>query len=195
MGIALADVYLLKNKFGKQNNSARLKELLTDARNRHVKADKTKKRPKQQEIAVAFCWYHFDKKKDRHTQTVADWFRDDVYPRIVNRYPKVSELDYLFFPNEENREKLFNRIRKNFIRVSDKIGLYDVNGQKRPIYTFRHSFISNRRSKEVDPNIVAIHSNTSVAMINKHYQDLSDDNLVNIHNQLYPERTKKPQKY
>lgn len=130
-------------------------------------------------------------KKDRHTQTVADWFRDDVYPRIVNRYPNASELDYLFFPNEENREKLFNRIRKNFIRISDKIGLYDVNGQKRPIYTFRHSFISNRRSKEVDPNIVAIHSNTSVAMINKHYQDLSDDNLVNIHNQLYPERTRK----
>jgi hypothetical protein len=46
--------------------------------------------------------------------------------------------------------------------------------------------------KKFDPNIVAIHSNTiSVAMINKHYQDLSDDNLVNIHNQLYPERTRK----
>ena len=53
----------------------------------------------------------------------------------------------------------------------------------------RHLFISNRRSKEVDPNVVAIHSNTSVAMINKHYQDLSDDNLVKIHNQLFPERT------
>jgi len=26
-------------------------------------------------------------------------------------------------------------------------------------------------------------------MINKHYQDLSDDNLVTIHNQLFPERT------
>ena len=37
--------------------------------------------------------------------------------------------------------------------------------------------------------LVAIHSNTSVAMINKHYQDLSDDNLVKIHNQLFPERT------
>ena len=132
-------------------------------------------------------------KKDRHAQTVADWFRDDVYPRIINRYQNATALDYLFFPDETNREKLFNRIRKNFIRISDKIGLYDVNGQKRPIYTFRHSFISNRRSKEVDPNIVAIHSNTSVAMINKHYQDLSDDNLVNIHNQLYPERTKKSQ--
>ena len=27
-------------------------------------------------------------------------------------------------------------------------------------------------------------------MINKHYQDLSDDNLVKIHNQLFPERTR-----
>jgi len=26
-------------------------------------------------------------------------------------------------------------------------------------------------------------------VINKHYQDLSDDNLVKIHNQLFPERT------
>ena len=128
-------------------------------------------------------------KKDRHTLTVADWFRDNVYPKIINRYPNSNSFDYLFFPKEENRDKLFNRIRKNFERISDKIGLYDVNGQKRPIYTFRHSFISNRRSKEVDPNVVAIHSNTSVAMINKHYQDLSDDNLVKIHNQLFPERT------
>ena len=26
-------------------------------------------------------------------------------------------------------------------------------------------------------------------MINKHYQDLSDDNLVKTHNRLFPERT------
>ena len=84
---------------------------------------------------------------------------------------------------------MFDRIRKNFERISDKIGLYDVNGQKRPIYVFRHSFISNRRSKEVDPNVVAIHSNTSVAMINKHYQDTSDSRLVRIHNKIFPERT------
>lgn len=132
-------------------------------------------------------------KKDEHTQTVADWFRDDVYPNIVNRYPNANNLDYLFFPNEENREKLFERIRKNFTRISDKLGLYEVDGQKRPIYVFRHSFISNRRSKIVDPSIVAIHSNTSVEMINKHYQDLSDDHLVNIHNQLFPERSKNTQ--
>ena len=44
---------------------------------------------------------------------------------------------------------MFARIRKNFERISDKIGLHDVNEQKRLLYTFRHSFISNRRSEEV----------------------------------------------
>ena len=130
-------------------------------------------------------------KKDRHTMTVADWYRDDVYPRVMNRHPNTNELDYLFFPKVENRDKLFDRIRKNFERISNDLDLFVKDGQNRPIYVYRHSFISNRRSKEVDPNIVAIHSNTSVTMINKHYQDLSDDNLVNIHNQLYPERTRK----
>ena len=128
-------------------------------------------------------------KKDRHTLTVADWFRDEVYPNIINRYQNSNSFDYLFFPKAENRDKLFNRIRKNFERISDKIGLYDVNGQKRPIYTFRHSFISNRRSKEVDPNVVALHSNTSPEMIVKHYQDMSDSNLVRIHKKIFPKGT------
>ena len=61
--------------------------------------------------------------------------------------------------------------------------------EERPLYYFRHAFISNRRNKGVTADVVAFHSNTSVAMINKHYQDLSDDNLVKIHNQLFSERT------
>ena len=47
-------------------------------------------------------------KKDRHTLTVAYWFRDNVYPKIINRYPNSNSFDYLFFPKEENRDKLFN---------------------------------------------------------------------------------------
>ncbi len=39
--------------------------------------------------------------------TVADWYRDDVCPKVLNRHPNANELDYLFFPNEKNREKLF----------------------------------------------------------------------------------------
>ena len=66
--------------------------------------------------------------------TVADWYRDDVYPKVLNRHPNCNELDYLFFPKVENREKLFDRIRKNFERLSDELGLFVKEGQNRPIY-------------------------------------------------------------
>lgn len=131
-------------------------------------------------------------KKDRHTMTVADWYRDDVYPRVMNRHPNTNELDYLFFPKIENRDKLFDRIRKNFERISDDLDLFVKDSQNRPIYVYRHSFISDRRRKGVDANIVALHSNTSVQMINQHYQDMSDDHLLEIHNKVFPNRTKNP---
>ena len=81
-------------------------------------------------------------------------------------------------------------------RISDKIGLYDVNGQKRPIYTFRHSFISNRRSKEVDPNVVAIHSNTSVAMLIGGYLKSQEKEGLALNQKSLPkcQRTQKSEK-
>jgi len=47
-------------------------------------------------------------KKDRHTMTVADWYRDDVYPRVMNRHPNTNELDYLFFPKIESRSSIYD---------------------------------------------------------------------------------------
>ena len=40
------------------------------------------------------------------------------------------------------------------------------------------SLISSRRKRGVDANVVALYSNTSVQMINQHYQDMSDDHLL-----------------
>jgi len=85
--------------------------------------------------------------------TVADWYRDDVYPGVMNRHPNTNELDYLFFPKIENRDKLFDRIRKNFERISDDLDLFVKDGQNRPIYVYRHSFILYRKRKGVDTNI------------------------------------------
>jgi len=127
-------------------------------------------------------------KKDRHTYTLADWWRDDIYPTILNRHSDCNELDYLFFPKIENREKIFERIRKNFERLSNQLDLFVKDGQNRPIYTYRHSFISGKRKKGIDANVVALHSNTSVQMINAHYQSLNDDHLLEIHNQMNPDR-------
>ena len=69
--------------------------------------------------------------------------------------------------------------------------MYELeDGRKRPIYVYRHSFITGRRKKGVDSNVLALHSNTSVQMINQHYEVLTDDHLLDIHNQVFPERKK-----
>ena len=59
--------------------------------------------------------------------------------------------------------------------------------EERPLYYFRHAFISNRRNKGVTADVVALHSNTGVTMVNNHYTDLSDDNLIQIHKKVFPE--------
>ena len=91
--------------------------------------------------------------------------------------------------------RFFERIRKNFVRLSNELGLYELeDGRKRPIYVYRHSFITGRRKKGVDTNVLALHSNNSPQMINQHYSVLSDDHLLEIHNQIFPERRKSTQK-
>jgi len=35
-------------------------------------------------------------------------------------------------PEEKNRSKLYERIRKNFVRISSELGLYEFNGKTRP---------------------------------------------------------------
>ena len=134
--------------------------------------------------------YTFETVKFYNKNIVSVWLWFIVLEQFYNNNNINNELDYLFFPKIENREKLFDRIRKNFERLSDELGLFVKEDQNRQIYCYRHSFISRRRKKGVDANVVALHSNTSVQMINQHYQDMSDDHLLEIHNKEFPERTK-----
>ena len=76
------------------------------------------------------------------------------------------KLDYLFFPKVKNRQELFDRIKKSFEKLSDELGMFVKEGQNRPIYVYRHSFISGRRKRSVDANVVALNSNSGVPMIN-----------------------------
>ena len=65
-----------------------------------------------------------------------------------------------------------------------------MSGQKRPLCTLRHTFITYKNNKNVDANIMAIYSNKSVQMVNKYYQDFADENLVKIHNKIFSGRIK-----
>ena len=126
-----------------------------------------------------------NKKGNQHKLTVNPEFVNQTYPNIVKRYPKSNGLDYFFFPNLKDREKLYGRISNNFRRISDKLGLYMKDGVERPMYCLRHSYITKQVNKGKDVNVIAMHSNTSPKMIQEHYQSTSDEALVEQHKKLF----------
>ena len=70
----------------------------------------------------------------RIADVLEPWFVDQYYPRLM----RCDSDDYIFMSKEKNRSKLYERIRKNFVRISSELGLYMFNGKPRPMYAIRH---------------------------------------------------------
>tara|TARA_A100000164_G_scaffold49006_1_gene37603 strand:+ start:457 stop:1737 length:1281 start_codon:yes stop_codon:yes gene_type:complete len=123
-----------------------------------------------------------------HHQSINDYFTYNIYePRMKHRYPKSNDFDYVFFPKLKNRQSLYDKIRKDFVRVSRELGLYLLTDTPRPLYTFRHTFINQRERKGVASNVVAIHSNTHEEMIRKYYKSQSEYQIALDHENIFPE--------
>tara|TARA_B110000977_G_C10597729_1_gene306922 strand:+ start:248 stop:469 length:222 start_codon:yes stop_codon:yes gene_type:complete len=54
------------------------------------------------------------KKKKFHFNSCHPDFTIDVLQRMIERYPNMLPDDYLFFPNQKNRDALDQRIRDHF---------------------------------------------------------------------------------
>jgi len=123
-----------------------------------------------------------------HTQSINDYFTYNIYEtRIKTRYPKCNDFDYLFFPKLKNRQSIYDKIRKDFVRISRGLGLYLATDTPRPLYTFRHTFINQRERKNVPANVVSLHSNTDVEMIRKYYKSQSEYQTALDHEKIFPE--------
>ena len=92
----------------------------------------------------------------------------------------------MLFPNVNNRQQLYERIRKNFTRISAELGLYVRNGITRPLYSIRHTFIKQRYEQNAPIQVIARHSNNSPEIIQSNYLDESDDMLISEHKKLFP---------
>ena len=133
----------------------------------------------------------FDTKTSpRHKLTCHPYFTKNIFPEILKRIENRSSEDYLLFPNEKNRQKIYNRISKVFVRISKELDLYYRNGQSRPLYSIRHTFISNRYNSGTPLEVIAKSSNTSTKMIQKHYLDNEDTMMIEEHKRLYPTKDK-----
>lgn len=134
------------------------------------------------------------KTKDRHQLSCHPYFTKNIFiPEIQKRNPDAKQDDYLLFPKTENRQRLYERIRKNFTRISSELGLYVRNGLTRPLYSIRHTFITQRFNQNVPLQVVARHSNTSVEIINRNYLDANDQTIVSEHKKLFGSTKSKKQ--
>ena len=126
------------------------------------------------------------KTSPKHKLTCHPFFTKNIFPEIVKRNSNSSSEDYLLFPNIKNRRSLYARISKIFIRVSSELGLYHKNGANRPLYSIRHTFISNRHNDNAPLDIIAKSANTSVKVVKGSYLDNEEEMMVSDHRRLFP---------
>ena len=130
------------------------------------------------------------KTSPKHKLTCHPYFTKNIFPEIQNRIEKRSSEDYLLFPNEKNRQKIYNRISKVFVRISKQLNLYYRNGQSRPLYSIRHTFISNRYNSGTSLELLAKTSNTSEKMLRKHYLDNEETMAIEEHKRMFQTKDK-----
>ena len=98
-----------------------------------------------------------------------------------------------FMPEEKNRSKLGERIRKNFVRISSELGLYEFNGKRRPMYSIRHMNALKLYEDLKDVNLVAQALNTSPEIVKSNYLNYSDEWARNRFKVLGYDKRKLPQ--
>jgi len=132
------------------------------------------------------------KTKPKHQLVCHPYFTKNIFSEIESRHPNSTSEDYLLFPNENNREKLYQKISKIFTRISKDLGLYYRNGSTRPIYSIRHTFIKNRYAENPQSlEVIARQSNTSTKMIHRNYLDEDDVMMIEEYRKMYPKKNTK----
>ena len=140
-------------------------------------------------LPIVKCTLHNTKNKKRIADVIEPWFVDQYYPRLM----RCDSDDYIFMSKEKNRSKLYERIRKNFVRISSELGLYMFNGKRRPMYSIRHMNALKLYEDLKDINLVAQALNTSPDIVKSNYLNYSDEWARNRFKILGYDKKKLPQ--
>jgi len=69
--------------------------------------------------------------------------------------------------------------------VSKELDLYYRGGQSRPLYSIRHTFISNRYNSGAPSAVIAKTSNTSGKMMREYYFDNEERMVIEDHKSMF----------
>ena len=106
----------------------------------------------------------------------------DVHERLLKRHKSIGyggADDYVFFPQYRNREYALQTIRRQFDYVVKEAGLKeDARGQKRTLYSLRHSALMIRLlTGNVDIYVLARNALTSVDQLERFYLSHSESRM------------------
>ena len=90
--------------------------------------------------------------------------------------------------NEKNRNKLYERIRRRFKRISIKCGTYFFNGKERPLYSIRHYFANDRFKKDVPIQLITDNMNSSPSIFMKNYKSNENEMIVSEGEKLFKDQ-------
>ena len=132
-------------------------------------------------------------KTGSHSYESSPEFLDKYGQRFLEKFEKYKDDDYIWFSDsQKSRSTIQERVRKNFVRISDKLDLYIFNGQKRPMTSIRHASMQRMEAENIRGVNVALVHNTSEDMQQKHYAKESDDrSIVKRFEKIYASRLKR----
>ena len=132
-------------------------------------------------------------KTGSHSYECSPEFLDKYGQRFLEKFEKLKDDEYIWFSNSnKSRSTIQERVRKNFVRISDKLDLYVFNGMKRPMTSIRHASMQRMEDEHIRGINVALVHNTSQEMINKHYGKETDDrSIVKRFEKIYANRLKR----
>ena len=104
---------------------------------------------------------------------------------MVERYPDMLPDDYLFFPNQKNRDALDQRIRDQFNKALDHLGLKTYNGVKRTLYNIRHSVFITLSNAGASLEDLARMGNTSIPMLVGSYMKSQEKDGLALNKRIF----------
>lgn len=106
------------------------------------------------------------------------------------KYRNKSIDEYMFAPEITNRERLYEKIRKTFVRVSAELNLYILNGKRRPLTSIRHTNALKIYEQTKSMDKVAEGLNTGKNIVKSNYLNYSDEWARNRFKALGYDKTK-----
>ena len=108
--------------------------------------------------------------------------------RICKRYPNHKKDDFIFYPDNNNREKVRRFIYRTFVRVSKKLNLYVCQRTKtnRPLYSLRSYGFIELRNSGVDLQDIASLGNTSSKMLEERYlSEYNPTKMTDLYDRIF----------